>query len=65
MVKTLVDVLMMHIHCSRTLSPANGVRKTPLVEGMVTLSNILAWRIPWIEEPCGLWSIVSQRVRHN
>ena len=29
---------------------------------MVTHSNILAWRIPWIEEPGGLQSVVSQRV---
>ena len=27
----------------------------PLEEGMVTHSNILAWRIPWTEEPDGLW----------
>ena len=26
----------------------------PLEEGMVTHSSILAWRIPWTEEPCGL-----------
>ena len=30
----------------------------PLEEGMATQSNILAWRIPWIEEPGGLQSIV-------
>ena len=29
---------------------------------MATHSNILAWRIPWTEEPGGLWSKVSQRV---
>ena len=31
---------------------------------MVTNSNILAWRIPWTEEPGGLWPTGSQRVRH-
>ena len=30
-----------------------------------TYSSILAWRIPWTEEPNGLQSIRSQRVRHN
>ena len=30
--------------------------------GHATHSTILAWRIPWIEEPGGLWSIGSQRV---
>jgi len=28
-------------------------------------SNILAWKIPWTEEPGGLQSMGSQRVRHN
>ena len=37
----------------------------PLEEGMATYSSILAWRIPWTEEPGGLQSIGSQRVRHN
>ena len=32
---------------------------------MVTHSSILAWRIPWTEEPGGLWSIGSQRARHD
>ena len=32
--------------------------------GVATHSSILAWRIPWTEEPGRLWSIGSQRVRH-
>ena len=32
---------------------------------MATYSSILAWRIPWTEEPGGLQSMGSQRVRHN
>ena len=36
-----------------------------LQEGMATHSSILAWRIAWTEEPGGLWSIRSQRVRHD
>ena len=27
----------------------------PLEEGMATHSSILTWRIPWAEEPSGLW----------
>ena len=34
-------------------------------EGMATHFSILAWRIPWAEEPCRLQSIGSQRVRHD
>ena len=37
----------------------------PLEEGLATHSSILAWRIPWTEEPGGLWSTGSQRVRHD
>ena len=37
----------------------------PLEEGMATDSSILAWRIPWTEEPGGLKSIESQRVGHD
>ena len=33
----------------------------PLQEGMATHSSILAWRIPWTEEPGGLQSIRSQK----
>ena len=40
-------------------------REDPLEEGMATHSSILAWRIPGIEEPGGLLSIGSQRVRAN
>ena len=32
----------------------------PLEEGMATQSSILAWRIPWTEEPCGLQAMRSQ-----
>ena len=37
----------------------------PQEEGMATHFSILAWRIPWTEEPGGLQSIGSQRVRHK
>ena len=36
-----------------------------LEEGMTTHSSILAWRIPWAEEPGGLQSIVSERGGHD
>ena len=37
----------------------------PLEKEMATHSSILAWRIPWREEPGGLQSMGSQRVRHD
>ena len=41
------------------------VWEDPLEEGIATHSSILAWRIPWTEEPGGLQSKGSQRVKHN
>ena len=47
----------------------SGVRslglEDPLEKEMVTHSSILAWRIPWMEEPDGLQSMEPQRVGHN
>ena len=37
----------------------------PLEEGMATHSSIRAWRISWTEEPGGLPSTGSERVRHD
>ena len=37
----------------------------PLEKGMATHSSILAWRIPWTEEPGRLQSLGLQRVRHD
>ena len=46
-----------------------GVRslgqEDPLEEGMATHSSILAWRVPWTEEPGGLQSMGSLRVQLN
>ena len=37
----------------------------PLEQGIATRSRILAWRVPWTEEPGGLQSMGSQRVGHD
>ena len=37
----------------------------PLEKEMATHSSIHAWRIPWTEEPDGLWPTRSQRVGHE
>ena len=37
----------------------------PLEEEMATHSSILAWEMPWTEEPGGLQSMGSQRVEHD
>ena len=40
-------------------------REDPLEKETATHSSILAWKIPWTEEPGGLQSMGSQRVRHD
>ena len=40
-------------------------QEDPLEKGMETHSSILAWRIPWTEEPGELQSMGSQRIRHD
>ena len=40
-------------------------REDLLEDSMATHSSILAWRIPWTEEPGGLQSMGSQRVGHD
>ena len=39
--------------------------KDPLEKEMATHSSILAWEIPWTEEPGGLQSMGSQEVKHD
>ena len=40
-------------------------QEDPLAKGVATHSSILAWEIPWTEEPGGLQPMGSQRVRYN
>ena len=40
-------------------------QEDPLEKGTATHSSILAWRIPWTEEPGGLQSMRSERVGHD
>ena len=52
MVKNLPAIQETHVHSLNW--------EDPLEKGMATLSGILAWRIPWTEEPGGLQSTGSQ-----
>ena len=40
-------------------------QEDPLEEEMATHSSILAWKMPWTEEPGGLQSMGTQTVRHD
>ena len=57
MVKNLPATLETHIQSLRW--------ENPLEKGMATHFSILAWRIPWTEQPGGLQSMGSQRVGHD
>ena len=59
-VKNLLAMQEMQERCVWTLD-----QEDPLEEGLATHSSILAWRIPWTEEPGGLQSTGLQRVGHN
>ena len=60
MVKNLPAMQKKQENCVRSLG-----QEYLLEKGMATHSSIHAWRIPWTEEPSGLQSMGSQRVRHN
>ena len=57
MVKNLPTMKETQVHC------LDG--EDPLEEGMATHPSVLAWRIPWTEEPGGLQSMGLPRVRHD
>ena len=59
MVKKKIRLSMQEIQV-----PSLG-QEDPLEEETTTQSSILAWRIPWTEEPGGLQSMGLQRVRNN
>ena len=60
MVKNLPAMQKKQENCVRSLGQEDLLEK-----GMATHSSIHAWRIPWTEEPSGLQSMGSKRVRHN
>ena len=60
MVKKSLTSLVMQEKRAQSLGPVD-----PLDEEMATQSSILAWKIPWTEEPGVLQSMGSQRVGHG
>ena len=64
---TLIVVLVVKKSLPRQETQETRVRSLgwegPLEEGLATHSSVLAWRIPWTEEPGGLQSMGSQSCR--
>ena len=61
----LVAQMAKHLPVVRETWVRSLGREDPLEKGIATHSSILAWKIPWTEEPGGLQSMGSQRVGHN
>ena len=62
---SLVAQTVKHLPAMRETWVQSLGQEDPLEKEMVTHSSILAWRIPWTEEPDRLQSTGSQRVRHD
>ena len=62
---SLVAQRLKHLPAMRETWVQSLGQEDPLEKEMATHSNILAWRIPWTEEPGGLQSTGSQRVGHD
>ena len=60
MARTIKNLLVMQETQVQSLG-----RDDPLEEEMATHSSILAWEIPWTEEPGGLQSMGMQRIGHD
>ena len=61
----LVAQMAKHLPVVRETWVRSLGREDLLEKGIATHSSILAWKIPWTEEPGGLQSMGSQRVGHN
>ena len=62
---SLVAQLVKHLPAMQETRVQSLGWEDPLEKEMATHYSILAWRIPWTEEPGELWSLGSQRVGHD
>ena len=61
----LINCALIVAQMVKNLTAMWEIWEDPLEKGTATHSSILAWRIPWTEEPGGLQSMGSQRVGHD
>ena len=64
-IASLVAQMVKNLHAMQETQVQSMGWEDPLEKGMATHSSILAWRIPWAEEPGELQSMGSQRGRHD
>ena len=65
MMTSLVAYMVKHLTTMRETQVQSLGWEDPLEEGMAIHSSILAWKIPWTEDPGRLQSMGSQRVGHD
>ena len=65
MFKGLVAQMVKNLPATQETQVQSLDRDNPLEKEIATHSSILAWGIPWTEEPGGLQFMGSQTVRHN
>ena len=63
--ESLVAQMVKNLPVIRETQVRSLGRENPLEEEVANHSSILAWRIPWTEEPSGPQSMESQRVRQD
>ena len=62
---TGVAQMVKHLSAMQETRVRSLVREDPLEKAMAAHSSILAWKIPWTEQPGGLQPMGSQRVGHD
>ena len=62
---SLVSQMVENLHVIQETGVQSQGQEDALEKGIAIHSSILAWRITWTEEPGGLLSIWSLRVRHD
>ena len=62
---SLVAQRLKHLPAMQETRVRSLGQEDPLEKEMAIHSSILAWRVPWTEEPGGLQPTGSQRVRHD
>ena len=62
---SLVSYMVKNLNARQETQVQSLGQEVPLEKEIATHSSILSWRIPWTEEPGALYSMGSQRVRHD
>ena len=62
---SLVAQMVKSLHAMQETQVRSLGQEDPQEKEIATHCSVLTWKIPWMEEPGGLQSIGSQRIRHN